>query len=293
MALLNAAVNGILMGGVYALIALGLTLIFGIMKVVNFAHGALLMLAMYASYYIWYFTKIDPYYGLVVVVPVMFAVGYLVQRFLIRPVFKAEADVREPISVLLLTAGLMVTLENMALLVFGGDYVTAKTSITGVTYHFGPISVAAAKLYAFGITLVAAVLFYIFLQHMEIGRAMRAVGQDRTAAALMGIDVYRIYDIAFATGVALLGVAGSVLVPFYYAQPSVGQIFGTRAFITVVLGGLGSVPGAVVGGLLIGIVESVAAQAMASTWAQVLINYGFLAFLFIRPSGIFGSPYDS
>lgn len=293
MALTNAVANGILMGGVYALIALGLTLIFGIMKVVNFAHGALLMVAMYAAYYTWLFTKLNPYVAIAVVAPLMFALGYLLQRFVIRPVFKAEADVREPVSALLLTAGLMVVLENAALMIFGGDYLTARTSLTGVTFHAGPINVSAAKLYAFVITMAAGGLFYFVLQRTEVGRAMRAVGQDRSAAALMGINVYQIYDVAFAAGVALLGVAGSVLIPFYYAQPSVGQIFGTRAFITVVLGGLGSVPGALAGGLLIGVVEAVAAQFMEATWTQVLINYGFLVFLFIRPSGIFGSPYDS
>ncbi|HYF90762.1 MAG TPA: branched-chain amino acid ABC transporter permease [Symbiobacteriaceae bacterium] len=293
MGLTNAVVNGILMGSVYALIALGLTLIFGIMKVVNFAHGALLMIAMYAAYFTWLLTKANPYLALVVVAPLMFAIGYLLQRYLIRPVFKAEADTREPISALLLTAGLMVTLENAALLVFGGDYLTAKTSMTGVTYHLGSVSVSAARLYAFLITFAAGGVFHLFLKHTETGRAMRAVGQDRSASSLMGINVYKIYDIAFGAGVALLGVAGVVLIPFYYAQPSVGQIFGTRAFITVVLGGLGSVPGALVGGLLIGVVESVAAQFMEATWTQVLINYGFLVFLFIKPSGLFGSPYDS
>ncbi|BDG59064.1 branched-chain amino acid ABC transporter permease [Caldinitratiruptor microaerophilus] len=293
MALTNAIVNGILMGGIYGLIALGLTLVFGIMRVVNFAHGALLMVSMYAAYFAWHYTRLYPYFTVFVVAPFMFVVGFLLQRYLIRPVFKAEADVREPISALLLTAGLMVTLENMALLFFGADYRTAKTTLSGVTYHLGGISVAAPRLYAFLITLVATVIFYVFLQRTETGRAMRAVGQDRSAAALVGINVYRMYDVAFGVGLALLGVAGSVLVPFYYVQPSVGQIFGTRAFITVVLGGLGSVPGALVGGLLIGIVESVAAQFMESTWTQVLINYGFLAFLFIKPSGLFGSPYDA
>lgn len=292
MGLLSSIVNGILMGGVYGLLALGLTLIFGIMKIINFAHGTFLMLGMILTYWVWRALGIDPYLAIILIFPIMFAFGYLTQRYAIKPVLDAEKDVREPISALLLTAGLAVTIENLSLMVFGADYLMAKTAYSGATFNFSGLLVSVPRLYAFIATLVVTFLFFQFLTKTELGRAMRATGQDRGAAMLMGVNVTKVYSVAFGVGTALSGVAGLVLIPFYYAHPSVGHVFMTKAFIIVVLGGLGSVPGALAGGIIIGLMESVAAQYMTATWTAILVYFAFLAVLLLKPSGLFGSRYE-
>ena len=280
------------MGAIYGLIALGLTLIFGIMKIINFAQGALLMLSMMISYWLWAATGLSPYILIFIVGPIMFVVGYLCERFMIKPVLDAQKDVREPVSVLLLTAALAIVLENLALMVFGADYVMAKTSFSDVTIAFGGVTVSAARFYGMIIAIVVSGLFYLFLQYTQIGRNLRATGQDRNAASLMGIDITKTYAVAFGIGTALLAVAALVLIPFYYVHPSVGQVFMTKAFIVVVLGGLGSVPGALLGGIIIGLIESIAAQYMTATLTVMLVYGVFLLVLFVKPTGIFGSPYD-
>jgi len=285
---MQAVISGLLMGAVYGLTALGLTLIFGIMKVINWAHGSFIMIGMFAGYWLWALTGIDPYLGLIIVVPFCFVLGYFVQDILIKPVFKSEVGVREPIGVLMLTAGLWIFLDNFALLLFGAFYRTARTSYTGLTYRIGEILVSAPRLYAFLITIGSAYILYVFLKKTKLGRAIRATGQDRDTASLMGIDIYHIYNISFGIAIAITGMVGALLVPFYYVHPSAGFVFDIRAFIIVVLGGLGSIPGAILGGLLIGLIESVGAQYMTATWTQGIIFGVFLAVLYIRPSGMFG-----
>ncbi len=280
------------MGAIYGLIALGLTLIFGIMRIINFAQGALLMLSMMVSYWLWAATGINPYILVIIVGPIMFAVGYICERCLIKPVLDEQKDVREPVAVLLLTAALAIVLENAALMVFGADYVMAKTSFSTSTIALGPVTVSAARFYGLIIALLAAGIFYLFLHRTQVGCNIRATGQDRNAAALMGIDVPKTYAIAFGIGTALLSVAAVVLIPFYYVHPSVGAVFMTKAFIVVVLGGLGSIPGAVLGGVIIGLIESIGAQYMAATLTAMLVYLVFLLVLFVKPTGIFGSPYD-
>lgn len=292
MGVLSSVVNGILMGGVYGLLALGLTLIFGIMKIINFAHGAFLMVAMILSYWLWKLMGLDPYLAIFIIFPVMFLFGYSIQRYTIKPVLEIEKDVREPVSALLLTAGLSVAIENFMLMVFGADYLMAETSYSGATLNVSNLLISLPRLYAFIATLIITVLFYQFLNNTELGRAMRATGQDRGAALLMGINVTKVYSVAFGVGTALAGLAGVVLIPFYYAHPSVGHVFLTKAFIIVVLGGLGSVPGALAGGLIIGLIESVAAQFMTATWTAILVYFAFLFVLLVKPSGLFGSRYE-
>lgn len=285
---LATIINGVLMGCVYGLTAMGLTLIFGVMKVINFAHGSFLMAAMFATYYFFRLTGLDPYLGMVVTVPLLFAFGYFIQHLLIRPVFKIERDIREPISVLMLTAGLWIFMDAFALALFGAFYKTIKTSYRGAVYHFGDVTVSVSRFYAFLTTVILTVLLYFFLKKTRIGKAIRATGQDRDAARLMGINIDRIYDVAFGLGIAIVGVAGAVLMPFYYAHPTVGVVFDIRAFIIVVLGGLGSIPGALLGGVIIGVVESVGAQFMTATWTEGIIYAIFIAVLFLRPEGLFG-----
>lgn len=288
----SAVVQGLLMGSVYGLIALGLTLIFGIMRVINFAHGALLMVSMFISYYCVTLLGMHPYLSLIIVIPAMFVLGYFLNHFFINPVLKKEADVREPIGALLLTAGLMIIFENGFMGLFGTDYKKINPEFANDSFQIGSAIITMPRFYAFIVAVIVTIIFYILLYKTEIGRTIRAVGQDRNAARLMGINVEKTFNIAFGIGMALLGIAGTVLLPFYTLHPTVGNVFGIMAFVTVVLGGLGSIPGAIIGGLIIGVVESVSSLFVQYTLSPMIVLYGFLLFLFFRPSGLFGSPHD-
>jgi len=286
--LLQATVNGILMGGIYGLIAVGLSLVFGVMKVINFAHGSFLMMGMFASYWLSSLSGLDPYIGLILVVPFCFVVGYFIQAVVIKPIFKMEKGVREPLGVLLLTTGLWLILDNIALLFFGADYRTLRTPYSKVSYQLGGILINGPRLYAFVGMVVVSLGLFLFLKRTSIGKAIRATGQDRDTAGLMGVNIYQIYNISFGIGVAITGLIGALLTPFFYVFPTVGFSFGIRAFIIVILGGLGSVPGALIGGFIIGIIESLGAQFMHATWTAV-INYAiFLSVLFFKPEGLLG-----
>ena len=286
--LLQAIINGILMGSVYGLTALGLTLIFGVMKVINFAHGSCLMVGMFASYWFVTLTGIDPYLALIVVVPFCFVFGYLIQDTLISPVFKREKGVREPFGVLLLTSGLWLFLDNLALLLFGANFRSIKTPYSSLSYQIGDILINGPRLYAFIGTIAGAYFFHLFLKKTVMGQAIRATGQDRDVAGLMGVNVYRIYNVAFGIGIAITGFVGGLLTPFYYVHPTVGYVFDIKAFVIVVLGGLGSIPGALLGGIIIGLIESVVAQFLTATWTAAITYAIFLAVLFLKPEGILG-----
>jgi len=288
MIFLDALLNGILMGGIYGLTALGLTLIFGVMKVINFAHGTHLMMMMYLSYWIIKLTGIDPYLSLLIVIPIAYLMGYLTQYLLVNPILKKEEDVREPVGVLLLTAGLWIFFNNFFLMLFGANFRSADTVYSGTTFRMSNILICKPLFYAFIISVISTYILYRFLKQTRLGRAIRATGQDREAAKLMGIDVYKIYMIAFGIGIAAVGIAGTVLIPIFYVHPFAGDVFDIRAFVVVVLGGLGSVPGALLGGIIVGMIESLVGQYLTMTWAAAFIYIIFLAVLFIRPSGIFG-----
>lgn len=291
--LLEDAINGILMGSIYGLAALGLTLIFGVLKVINFAHGSLLMVGMYAAYWAVLLTGVHPYLALVIVLPLMFAFGYLLQAVLIQPIFKAEREVREPITVIIVTTGVWYILDNLALLVFGPQYRNIQDNpLRGKMIEAGEMLISVPKLWGFCAALVTAALVWLFLQKTRMGRAVRATSLDRDAASLQGINPYRIYNIAFGLGTAVAGVAGVALVPFYNVFPTVGVLFDIKCFIIVVLGGLGSIGGALLGGMIIGVIESVGPQFMTATWTEAIVYGLFLGFLFLRPSGLFGVKYD-
>jgi len=290
--LLQSIINGILMGATYGCIALGLTLIFGVIKVINFAHGSLLMVGMFAAYWVVKLTGINPYLAMIVVVPAMFFFGYFLQDIVIKPVFKAEKDVREPIIVIIVTTGVWYVLDNLSMLLFGAVYRVEKTTVTGTSLVLGDFIVSLPKLYALLATVAVSVVLYWFLLYTRMGRAIRATSLDREAASLMGIDQYRIYNIAFGIGSAIAGVAGCILIPFYYVYPTVGLVFVVRAFIIVVLGGLGSILGAILGGIIIGVIESGFAQFVTSTWTEAIIYAVFLIILFTKPAGIFGLKQD-
>lgn len=290
---LQDVINGLLMGSIYGLTALGLTLIFGVLKVINFAHGSLLMVGMYAAYWAVSLSGLHPYLVLILVVPFMYGFGYFMQDLIIKPIFKAERDVREPITVIIVTTGVWYVLDNLSLLVFGPQYRTLPANpLQGQMLEFGEIFISVPKLCGFVITILTALGLYLFLQKTRMGRAIRATSLDRDAASLQGINPYRIYNVAFGIGTAIAGIAGVVLVPFFNVYPSVGVLFDIKAFIIVVLGGLGSILGALLGGIIVGLIESVGPGFMTATWTEAIIYALFLVVLFVKPSGIFGSRYD-
>jgi len=289
---LQSILNGVLMGSVYGLTALGLTLIFGVMKVVNFAHGSILMVGMYTTYWVLVVTGLHPYAAMVIVVPLLFVFGYLLQDIVIKPVFKAERDVREPITVIIVTTGVWYVLDNLALMIFGAEYRVLTTSITGKSFILGDFIFNKPKLYGFFTAMATTLILYWLLRYTKIGKAIRATSLDRDAASLMGISQYKIYNIAFGLCAATAGIAGCVLVPFYYVFPTVGVVFDIKGFIIVVLGGLGSMSGAMIGGIIIGLIESVCAQFMTATWTEAITYLVFLLILFIKPSGLFGTKQD-
>lgn len=289
--LIQAFISGLLMGGVYSTIAVGLSLAFGVMRIINWSHGELLMSSMYLSSLIISATGWNPYLVALLAGIIFSGIGYLIQGGLLNPILKKETT-REPMSVLLFTAGLGMVLTNAALLIFSANPLMVHTSVMGKTFKIGNIIISASRFISFLISLVATILLYIFLQKTELGRAIRATSQNRKVANLMGINQNKIYKIAFAIGIGLLGLSGGLLVPFFSVYPFVGQTFSTKSFIIVVLGGKGSVIGALIGGLLVGIVESVVGQFVTDAYAQAAVFLLFVIVLLFRPAGLLGKQSD-
>ncbi|HUN46288.1 MAG TPA: branched-chain amino acid ABC transporter permease [Stellaceae bacterium] len=285
--LLQGALSGFLIGGVYGLIALGLNVIFGTIRVINFAQGSLLMVAMFVSYWLWALFGIHPYLSPIVSVPLLFALGYVVQDRLLTPLLARERA-REPMSALLLTLGLALVLDNLALLFFHADFKTVVVPIGLAKLRWEGLIISTPRLVGLCTMAVVASLLYLFFTRTDLGRAIRAVGQDRQVARLLGIDDRRIYNVAFALGSALMGIAGAILAPFYYTHPAVGTTFILKAFVICVLGGLGSMPGAALGGLIVGVVEGVVGLYTQAAAAQVVLLGLFVLLLFVRPMGLLG-----
>ena len=279
-----SVLNGLTTGAVYALIALGLTLIYGVLHIINFAHGASLMLALYAVYLLKDKFGIDPYAALVLVVPGMFALGYALQRLVINRASHGKDE-----NILLVTLGLAIIMENVALLLFKSDTRTIETAYTLTTVAIGPAMIALPKLIAFAGALVVSALLLLLVKKTDLGRAIRAVAKEKQGAKLMGIDVDHVYAMSFGIGLACLGAAACFLLPGYYVNPQVGSGFVLVAFTIVVLGGMGSFAGALLGGLLIGVVESLGGLFLGESLGQVGIFVIFIAVLLLRPQGLFGA----
>jgi len=281
--LFASLLNGLTNGAVYALVALGLTLIYGVLHIINFAHGASLMLALYGVYLLNTRFGWDPYLCLPLAVAGMFALGYALQRGIINHASHGKDE-----NILLVTLGLAIVMENLALLAFSGDTRTIDTSYTLRTVAIGPAMIALPKVIAFaGALAVAGVLLWI-VRHTDLGRAIRAVAKEKQGAKLMGIDVEHVYAMSFGIGLACLGAAACFLLPAYYVNPQVGSGFVLVAFTIVVLGGMGSFSGALLGGLLIGVVESIGGLLFGDSLGQVGIYLIFIAVLLLRPQGLFG-----
>lgn len=286
--LLSALLNGLTTGAVYALIALGLTLIYGVLHIINFAHGASLMMALYGVYALKERWGIDPYVALPLMVPAMFVLGYAMQRIVINRASHGKDE-----NILLVTLGLSIVMENFALLFFKSDTRTIDTAYTLTTVAIGPeaaqVMVSLPKLVAFAGALVVSALLIVILQRTDLGRAIRAVAKEKQGARLMGIDVEHVYAMCFGLGLACLGAAACFLLPAYYVNPQVGNGFVLVAFTVVVLGGMGSFAGALLGGLLIGVVESFGGLFLGESLGQVGIFVIFIGVLLLRPEGLFGA----
>ena len=286
--LLSALLNGLTTGAVYALIALGLTLIYGVLHIINFAHGASLMMALYGVYALKERWGIDPYVALPIMVPAMFVLGYAMQRIVINRASHGKDE-----NILLVTLGLSIVMENFALLFFKSDTRTIETAYTLTTVAIGPeaaqVMVSLPKLVAFAGALVVSALLIVILQRTDLGRAIRAVAKEKQGARLMGIDVVHVYAMCFGLGLACLGAAACFLLPAYYVNPQVGNGFVLVAFTVVVLGGMGSFAGALLGGLLIGVVESFGGLFLGESLGQVGIFVIFIGVLLLRPEGFFGA----
>jgi branched-chain amino acid transport system permease protein len=281
--LFPSLLNGLTTGAVYALVALGLTLIYGVLHIINFAHGASLMLALYGVYLLNTRLGWDPYLALPLMVAGMFVLGYALQRLVINRASHGKDE-----NILLVTLGLAIVMENLALLAFSADTRSIDTPYTLSTVPIGPAMIALPKLIAFGGALAVAALLLWIVRRTDLGRAIRAVAKEKQGAKLMGIDVEHVYAMSFGIGLACLGAAACFLLPAYYVNPQVGSGFVLVAFTIVVLGGMGSFSGALLGGLLIGVVESIGGLLLGDSLGQVGIYLIFIAVLLLRPQGLFG-----
>jgi branched-chain amino acid transport system permease protein len=285
MVFLQSVLSGILVGGVYALIGIGLTIIFGVMRVINFAHGDLLMLGMYATWAIFTVSSgaIDPYVSILISAPLLFLWGALLQKTFINRVLGAL-----PQNQILLTIGLGLVMSNTVMLAFTSDYRILTTSYSSSSFMLGELSVSQPLLYSFLITAAITGALAWFLLKTDTGQAIRATAQDRDAAQLMGINVRWMSVLAFGIGAALAATAGALISPTYYIFPQVGSAFTLKAFVIVVLGGMGSIVGATLGGLLVGVTESLAAIYVASGLKELVVFVIFLGILLFKPSGLMG-----
>ncbi|MBV9754355.1 MAG: branched-chain amino acid ABC transporter permease [Hyphomicrobiales bacterium] len=280
--------SGLLMGLIYALIAAGLSLIFGLMDVVNFAHGEFLMLAMYATFGIVVATALDPVLASPLVVGAMFVVGAFVYLAVIRFAMRARTNVG--MVQVFATFGLGITIRGLAQHVFTPDYRSIQTSfLSGRTLDLGGVFLPLPQLFGGVLSCVSFVVLYFIIRRTDFGRALEATREDAGAVALAGIDKNRVFALGWGLGAALVGLAGAVMAIFFYIYPDVGASFALVAYVTVALGGFGSVFGAFAGGIVVGLVEAATALMLPPSLKSLGIYAVYLLVVFLRPRGLFGS----
>ena len=290
----QAIVTGLLIGGVFSLVAMGLSLIFGVLNIINFAHGTLMTVGMYITFVLFDKYGVDPYLSLFATIPALFFIGIFVQRFVIHPARNAPAH-----NQLLLTLGVGIFIENLLLIIFTGtprsirlDYGRGLTQFgpfaIDFPLHFFGTTITLPKLTAFIFSLILAALLYLLLQKTDLGKAIRATAQDKDGASLVGINVNKINLITFGLGTACVGAASSLVLPFLFVSPVAGNTFNITAFIIVVLGGMGSVPGALLGGLIIGLTQELAVVFLPSSTKLLGVFIIFILVLLFKPQGLFG-----
>jgi branched-chain amino acid transport system permease protein len=275
--------NGILAGGIFAVVALGFSLVWGIMNIINLAQGAFVMLGAYTAYVLFTAWHVDPFVSVPIAFAVLFVLGFTIQRFVINFVMRAPI-----LTTFLLTFGLSLLLVNAAQLVFHGDIKGITTAYSGAHFDLGPVTIAWTKFWTLVAALLITALMHVFLTRTKTGRAIRATSMDVGAAQLAGVRVAHIYAIVFGLGAGLAGAAGALISLSYSLQPTMGDPFIIKAFVVCVLGGLGSVPGALIGGLVYGILESFGSQYVGTGLQDAVALVVLLIVLIVRPTGIMG-----
>jgi branched-chain amino acid transport system permease protein len=279
----ESLLNGLLVGGVYSLMAIGLTLVFGVMKVINFAHGSLIMLGMYTAYWSVALLHVNPYLSIPISFAVLFVIGACFQKFLINPILDAPEH-----NQLLLTLGVSLVMENFAVFLWSPDYRVMKTSYAGINFYIGDVSISLVRVLAFGFAMFLSAIIYLMLTKTDLGKAIRAASEEPRGALLMGINIRRIYLITFGIGAACAGVSGAAITPFIPVYPYVGWLFVITAFVVVVLGGMGNILGAFVGGLIIGLADSLGAMFLPGAMKSIISFTIFILILLFKPTGLFG-----
>ena len=281
MALLQAIIDGLMLGGVYAVISIGLTLVFGVIGIVNFAQSQFLMVGMYVAYFAWAYLGLDPLLGSLLSFTLVFALGYAVQHSLIRKVLKAPE-----VAQIFLTVGILIVLENLALVAFGSEFKSVQTPYQNEAVEVFDLLISLPYAIAFGASVLAGLAVWWLLAKTWWGRSVRATAQDPMAARLMGIDPDKIYRLAFGLGVGLTAFGGAIILPYLTVSPSVGEQFGVLMFTVVVLGGLGIVLGAVVGGLAVGVIQSLSGLLLPLQLQNMVLFSVFILTLALRPEGL-------
>jgi len=294
--ILQLALNGFLLGGVYSLIALGLSLIFGVMRVINFAHGEMMVWGMYVAYTILLWTGIDPFFSFLVSAVILFILGYLLQRTIVNRIL----DFPEAMQVLPLV-GMGMVFENSARLIWGPDYISPQSRFALSSHSIGFFTIDSPRFMAFSISIIITFLVLIFLKKTDMGKSIRAAADNRLGACLVGTNVNKVYAVCFGIGTACVGAAGGLLVPIMPLSPYIGAPFTLISFIIVILGGMGILTGAMIGGFIIGVAESVGPELITNifhgigldldfphTMKQVVSFFILIVIMILRPQGLFG-----
>lgn len=290
---LQTLIQGFLLGGLYALIGLGMALIMGVMKIINLAHGQLMMIAMYMAFWLFTLGHVDPYVSVLFAVPAMFGIGVAIQKWLINPLQRVDSIM--PQNQIILTVGIGMVLTNLATLFFSGDYRSTPVSYATKAWYLSDfwktspleLSVSYKELVSFLVAAAITAALWFFLQKTDTGKSIRATAQDKDAALLMGVNVERMRVVTFGLGTALVGAAGCLFIPAYYLFPDLGGQFTTIAFVVTIIGGLGSTTGAIFGGLILAVFESFTATYVGMGWATVGRFVIFVAVLIFLPGGVY------
>jgi len=277
-------VAGVLIGGIYSLIGIGMTLIMGVMGIINLAHGQLMMVSMYITFVLSHYFNLDPYFSLLVTMPALFILGSLIQKFLLSPLMKIESILPE--NQVLMTVGIGMVMTEIARFVFSSDYKTVHTTYSDNVFFISGISFNLAMCVAFLFALAFTGALFVFLLKTDLGRSIRATAQDKEAATLIGINSNRITIITFGIGSSLVAAAGSLLIPIFYLYPDIGGQFTLKAFVITILGGLGSTVGAIMGGLVLGIAESMGATYIGMGYKEMVGLVIFVLVLIFLPGGL-------
>jgi branched-chain amino acid transport system permease protein len=280
----QVAASGLLMGLAYALVAVGFTIVFGVMNVVNFAHGHIVMAAMFASFALNRYVGLDPYIAALCLFPVFLVVGGLLYRTAIAPAVGATAATQ-----MLVTLGLLIVIENSANLIFGGELRSVRSPIGESSLHLGTLVLPVSRVLAAAGSLIAIAALWAFLRFTRFGKEIRAAASNELGARLIGIPIQRVFIQAFALATAMAAFAGAMLVPFYLVNPFIGYDFMLKAFVIAIIGGLGSLPGAVLAGLIIGVVEAFGGFYLTASYATALVFGLLMLVLLFRPAGLMGS----